>query len=169
MGEIALRPVRLDADLALVHGWMQEPHVVPWWELAGPADGVRDYLAGRLALGHLACWIATDGAEPFAYVETYRAAEDELAAFFDAAPGDRGFHLLVGPPDALGTGAAQRLARHVLAYLWAQPGTTRVLCEPDERNTRMLAFCRGLGATEAGTLEQPGRRAVLMVWEEPLS
>ena len=101
---------------------MQEPHVAPWWELAGPLEGVRAYLRAQVALAHLDCWIASEDGRPFAYVETYVAGADPLAAHYAALPGDRGFHLLVGPPQLLGSGAARRLLRHLLAQLLAEPG-----------------------------------------------
>ena len=41
----------------------------------------------------------------------------------------------------------------------------RVVCEPDLRNTRMLAFCRSLGGEVQATLELPDKRAALVVWE----
>ena len=40
-----------------------------------------------------------------------------------------------------------------------------MVCEPDVRNTRMLAFCRALGGEVRATLELPDKRAALVVWE----
>jgi acetyl CoA:N6-hydroxylysine acetyl transferase len=161
---IELRAAHPDDDLALVHDWMQQPHVIPWWQLAGPATRVRAYLAGQVALAHSDPWIATADGTPFAYVETYRATEDPLAEHYDAHDGDRGWHVLVGPPSFLGSGVPRRLAMDVIVRLLDEPGATRVVCEPDVRNERMLAFCRALGAEPAGELELPGKRAVLMIW-----
>jgi RimJ/RimL family protein N-acetyltransferase len=144
-----------DAHLDLVDGWMREPHVAPWW---GPPADVRAYLESQVALPHSQPWIATTDGVPFGYVETYRADEDPLAAHYDARPGDRGFHLLVGA-EWVGTGAARRLVRRLL-----EPGG-RVVCEPDVRNTRMLAFCRALGGEVRAELELPDKRAALVVWE----
>ena len=168
MTPIALRPLDLASDVELVHGWMQEPHVAPWWELAGPLEHVQSYLRARAALTHLECWIASEGGRPFAYVETYEAIADPLGAHYAALPGDRGFHLLVGPPELLGGGAARRLVRHLLSSLLAQPQVTRVVCEPDVRNGRMLAFCRALGGTQLATLDFDGRRVALIAWTDQL-
>jgi RimJ/RimL family protein N-acetyltransferase len=165
---IALRPLDLASDVELVHRWMQEPHVEPWWELAGPVERVRAYLRARVALAHLECWIASEDGRPFAYVETYEATADELGAQYAALPGDRGFHLLVGPPELLGSGAARRLVRQLLTSLLEQPQVTRVVCEPDVRNGRMLAFCRALGGEKIATFHFEGRRVALVAWTEQL-
>jgi len=165
MSAIALRPLKLEADLDLVHGWMQQPHVAPWWELAGARDVVRSYLQRQAALAHVQLWVATDERHgAFGYVETYRAADDPLASYYDGQPGDRGFHLLVGPPELLGRGLGHALVRHVAERLLREPGATRVVCEPDVRNARMLACCLALGGERLATIEQPGRRAVLIGW-----
>ena len=168
MTAVAFRALDLEADLALVHGWMQQPHVVPWWELAGPVEVVREHLERQAALSYLDQWIVTDDErDPFAYVETYRAPDDPIAAHYDFAPGDRGFHLLVGPPELLGSGAAQALVRHLVTMLLGQYGIDRIVCEPDARNARMLTLCRALGGEELATLELPDRRRVLIGWTRP--
>ncbi len=151
-----------DVHLNLVHGWMNEPHIAEWWGLAGTPDTVREYLSAQAALPHLEPWIAFAGGVPFAYVETYRAAEDPLAEHYAALPGDRGWHVLVAASH-VGTGTAHELGRLILARLFADGD--RVLCEPDERNARMLAFCRALGGDVRETLALPEKRAALIVWE----
>lgn len=165
MTAIALRPLDVARDLELVHGWMQQPHVLPWWGLGGASARTRDYLRGQQALTHLEPWIATADGQPFAYVETYHAADDPLAAHYDARPGDRGWHVLVGPPERIGTGHARLLGAHVVALLLGEPGVERVVCEPDVRNARMLAFCERIGGRVAAELELPDKRAALVVWE----
>lgn len=165
---VALHPLDLASDVELVHGWMQEPHVAPWWELAGPPERAAAYLRTRAALAHLDCWIASEDGRPFAYVETYEAIADPLAEHYAALPGDRAFHLLVGPPELLGGGAARRLVHHLLTSLLEQPQVTRVVCEPDVRNGRMLAFCRALGGTPIARFHFDGRRVALIAWTEQL-
>jgi RimJ/RimL family protein N-acetyltransferase len=162
---IAFRHLDLEADLELVHGWMQQQHVLPWWELGGSIEVVREFLLAQAALAHLDQWIVTDDERnPFAYVETYRVPDDLLGELYDAQPGDRGFHLLVGPPELLGSGVAQALVSHLVTRLLDQYGITRIVCEPDARNTRMLTLCRALGAQEVARLELPDRTRVLLGW-----
>ncbi len=165
MTAIALEPLDVARHLELVHGWMQQPHVVPWWQLDGASARTRDHLLAQRALAPREPWIATADGTPFAYVETYRAAEDPLAAHYEARPGDRGWHLLVGPPAWLGTGVARLLGNRVVDGLLAEPGCERVVCEPDVRNARMIAFCERLGGRVVAELELPDKRAALVVWE----
>jgi RimJ/RimL family protein N-acetyltransferase len=152
-----------DEHLTLVHGWMNEPHVAEWWNLAGSPEVVRSYLAGQAASEHLDPWIACSDGVPFAYVETYRAFDDPLAEHYTASPGDRGWHILVGDAAFLGTGATRALGRHVIERLLDEG--ERVVCEPDVRNARMLAYCRALGGEVRAELDLPDKRAALFMWE----
>ncbi len=144
--EIEFRPLSIVSDLALVHRWMQEPHAVAWWGLAGPRDRVRDYLFARLRLQHRDLWIVSDAGRPVAYVETFVVPQDPLAGRYDAQPGDRGFDILVGDPRLLGSGVAQRAVRRLVTVLLDQAAISRVVCHCDARNLRLAAFCRALGA-----------------------
>jgi siderophore synthetase component len=159
---IKLVPADPDVHLDLVHGWMNEPHVAEWWRTEGTPDEVRAYLAAQVALPHSEPWIALVDGVPFGYVETYRAAEDPLACHYEARASDRGWHVLVAASH-VGTGAPRELGRFVVDRLFEEGD--RVLCEPDERNARMLAFCRALGGEIRATLELPDKRAALIVWE----
>jgi RimJ/RimL family protein N-acetyltransferase len=161
---VSFRPLDLEADLALVHGWMQQPHVVPWWGLEGPDARVRAFLEQQASLAHLDPWIVGDERRPFAYVETYRVPQDPIAAYYDCKSGDRGFHMLIGPAELLGSGVAQALVRHLATFLLGQLGIDRVVCEPDARNARMLALCRSLGAEDLATLDLPDGRRILLGW-----
>lgn len=156
---VSITAVRADpaTDSALIHSWMNRPHVVPWWQLDRPLPEIRTYLE---SLTHLMPWIVAADGEPFGYVETYRVADDPLAAAYEAADDDVGWHVLVGPQRFIGTGIPRLLGRAVLAYL-LQHGN-RAVCEPDVRNTRMLAFCRRIGCTPLGEVDLADKRAALM-------
>jgi RimJ/RimL family protein N-acetyltransferase len=162
--EIEFRPLSAAMDLDLVHGWMQQPHVAPWWGLAGERDITRDYLFARLRLKHRDCWIVSAGGRAAAYAETFIVLDDPLAARYDAQPGDRGFNLLIGPPELLGTGVSQRVVRRLLNVLLTQPQITRVVCEADARNQRLLSFCRALGCEHVATLDRRHPRGLLLGW-----
>ncbi|MCK9249751.1 MAG: acetyltransferase [Solirubrobacteraceae bacterium] len=151
--------VRSDAHLPLLRRWLAEPHLRPWWEV----DDVAAYVAATPA--HQRAWVVADAAGPYGYVETYRAADDPLADHAPVGPADRGWHVLVGDPARIGTGAAQRLAIATVCGLLGEPGVERVVCEPDVRNARMLAFCTALGGRTLTEFDFAGRkRAALVAW-----
>lgn len=164
-GRIELTPLEVERDLRTVHDWMRRPHARPWWDLAKPLGHVRSYLELQVANDHVTPWLARLDEVPFAYVETYRAVDDPIAMHYPARADDRGWHVMVGPERLLGSGIPRRMGRVVLEHMFDVEGARRVVCEPDERNLRMIAFCERLGGRVAGRLELPDKRAVLIVWD----
>ena len=151
-----------DRHTALMHDWLRRPHVAPWWGAERNEQETYAYLVRQLGTGYLTPWVVSVGDVPFGYVETYRAGDDPLARYFPLDHTDRGWHVFIGPPEQLGTGMARLLGRAVLAYLLREPEVQRVVCEPNEQNGRMLAFCRALGYEQLATLDLPDKRAALM-------
>jgi acetyl CoA:N6-hydroxylysine acetyl transferase len=151
----------------LLHDWFHRPHVAPWWGPDRTLPQTREYIERQLGTGHLTPWIVDAGHLPFGYVETYRAAEDPLADAYPLHASDRGWHVLVGPEEVLGQGLPRLMARAVLARLLTEPiagaaSITRVVCEPDERNQRMIAFCHALGYETLASLDLGYKRAALL-------
>jgi RimJ/RimL family protein N-acetyltransferase len=176
---LRFEPADPEGHAELMYDWMHQPHVAPWWGADRDLDRTVAYVRRQRASRHLVPWIvshAAPGADPgggtgggdpggwtpFGYTELYRAAEDPLADVVPLTRADRGWHVFVGPPEVLGGGLPRLLGRAVLARLLASPGVERVVCEPDERNGRMLAFCRALGYESLGPVDLPDKRAMLM-------
>ncbi|PLW14368.1 hypothetical protein PCASD_04682 [Puccinia coronata f. sp. avenae] len=94
-----------DADLNLLHTWLNDPRVDEYWKDAGDrefhAKWLRERYEDKHVLPILGSYRGTNGAnqdviEPFAYYEIYWAAEDKIARAYTADPFDRGIHMLVG-------------------------------------------------------------------------
>ncbi|MFF7457452.1 GNAT family N-acetyltransferase [Kitasatospora sp. NPDC008115] len=164
-GEFRLRPVRLPADLGLLTGWMNDPEVAAFWELAGPPAVTERHLRGQLGGDgrSLPCLGLLDDT-PMSYWEVYRADLDPLAAHYPARPHDTGLHLLLGPATSRGRGlGATLLAALADRLLHARPRCARVLAEPDVRNRRSVHAFRRAGFRLAAEIDLPGKRAALMV------
>ncbi|MGW1083405.1 GNAT family N-acetyltransferase [Kitasatospora sp. NPDC002522] len=164
-GELVLRPVRLPDDLDLLTGWMNDPAVAAWWELAGPPATTAAHLAPQLAGdGRSQPRIALLDGAPTGYFELYRADLDPLAAHYPARPYDTGLHLLLGPPAARGRGLGALLLDAIATRLLERHrACTRVLAEPDVRNTPSVRAFAAAGFTRAAELDLPDKRAALMV------
>jgi RimJ/RimL family protein N-acetyltransferase len=164
-GALVLRPVRLPDDLELLTGWMNDPAVAAWWELAGGPETTAAHLAPQLADGtHSRPLLAHLDGVPTGYFELYRADLDPLAAHYPARPYDTGVHLLLGPPGARGRGLGPLLLDAVAArVLERQPACTRVVAEPDVRNTASIRAFTAAGFTRAADLDLPDKRAALMI------
>lgn len=160
---VEFRLAEPEHDAVVVAEWGAFPHVREWWpDLAAPVRDVRAYLVAQRGIAHSQPWIATIDEQPFAYVETYLPADDPLAEHYDALVSDRGWHVLVGPPEFLGSGIPRLLGRAVLTKLFDDAHAARVVCEPSIENTRMIRYCEHLGHVPVAVLDLPDKRALLL-------
>jgi RimJ/RimL family protein N-acetyltransferase len=169
-GEFHLVPVRLERDLALISRWMNDPAAAAFWELAGPQEVTQDHLRAQLAGDgrSVPCIGVLDGA-PMSYWEIYRADLDPLARHYPARPHDTGIHLLVGGTADRGRGLGGLLLRAVADLVLAQrPSCTRVIAEPDIRNTPSVSAFLTAGFRFSAEVDLPAKRAALMVRDRSL-
>ncbi|WP_431037276.1 GNAT family N-acetyltransferase [Streptomyces sp. P6-2-1] len=164
-GLFRLRPVTLPHDLALLTGWMNDPEVAAFWELAGPPDNTESHIRPQIEGDgrSLPCLGLLDG-RPMSYWEIYRADQDVLTPHYPARPHDIGVHLLLGGGTDRGRGVGTALLRTVTELvLTYRPCATRVLAEPDVRNARSVAAFLRAGYRKDRELDLPGKRAALMI------
>ncbi|MEW2416647.1 GNAT family N-acetyltransferase [Streptomyces sp. NPDC046866] len=169
-GAFRLEPVRLGRDLELLTGWMNDPAVDAYWELAGPASTTAAHLRAQLDGdgSSIPCLGLLDGI-PMSYWEIYRADLDPIARHYPARPHDTGIHLLIGDGTNRGRGLGTTLLRAVAdLVLDNRPRCTRVIAEPDIRNTPCLSAFLNSGFRCAGEIELPAKHAALMVRERAL-
>ncbi|GIG23466.1 acetyltransferase [Cellulomonas chitinilytica] len=161
---LTLRPVDPARDAAVVHAWFRHP-ASAFWAMDGlDLTGTRDYLAGVVAHPHQDGWLGLVDGGPTFLVETYDPACVLLAGVHDAAPGDLGMHLLVAPP--LGTpvhGLTSAVMAATMRHCFDTLGASRVVVEPDVRNTRIAVKNALAGFRVLREVDLPGKRATLAV------
>ncbi|MFC9429067.1 GNAT family N-acetyltransferase [Streptomyces sp. NPDC056987] len=169
-GVLQLVPVRVERDLALVSGWMNDPAVAAFWDLAGPAAVTEAHLRPQLdGDGRTVPFLGVLDGVPMSYWELYRADLDPLARHYPARPHDTGIHLLLGGAVNRGRGVGTILLRAVAdLVLDHRPRCGRVVAEPDLRNTPSVSAFLGAGFRFAAEVELPDKRAALMVRDRAL-
>lgn len=164
-GAFRLVPVRIERDLDLITRWMNDPEVAVFWELDGPRSVTEEHLRRQLSGDgrSVPCLGVLEGT-PMSYWEIYRADLDPLARYYPARPQDTGIHLLLGSVADRGRGLGSVLLRAVAdLVLDKTPLCTRVLAEPDLRNTPSIAAFLSAGFRFSAEVDLPGKRAALLV------
>ncbi|MEU6382345.1 GNAT family N-acetyltransferase [Streptomyces bauhiniae] len=165
VGTFELIPVRPDRDLPLIHGWMNDPAVAEYWELAGTPDLTERHLRAQLDGDgrSVPCLGLLDGTA-ISYWEIYRADLDPLAHLYRARPHDTGIHLLIGDSAHRGRGLGSALLTAVTELVMEhRRACTRLVAEPDMRNTPSVTAFRNAGFQFRAEVELPGKRAALMI------
>jgi RimJ/RimL family protein N-acetyltransferase len=156
------RPVDPALDVELIHGWMHEPGVVRYWDMAWPAGRIARYLGDHDADPHRDAFVTFVDDTPVGYLEAYDPAHDVLGAHYPVAAGDVGAHVLIGDPDFRGRYSVS-LGLATNRFLFGRPGTRRIVGEPDVRNHNLLSLLAFLGFHKAAELDLPDKRAALML------
>ncbi|WP_338493169.1 GNAT family N-acetyltransferase [Streptomyces sp. SJL17-4] len=170
VGVFQLVPVRLERDLRLVTRWMNDPAVAAFWDLAGPEAVTAEHLRTQLdGDGRSVPCLGVLDATPMSYFEIYRADLDPLARHYPARPHDTGIHLLIGGVTDRGRGVGSTLLRAVAdLVLDHRPRCTRVVAEPDIRNTPSVSAFLSGGFRYAAEVDLPDKRAALMMRDRVL-
>ncbi|WP_455362198.1 GNAT family N-acetyltransferase [Streptomyces sp. SYSU K21746] len=161
LGEFAVRALDPFADAELLHGWVTHPKAAFWlMQGASLPDVERAYMAIAAAEHHDA-FIGLHEGRPAFLMERYDPAEVELKGMYEAQPGDVGMHFLVAPPDTPLHGFTHAVITTVMAALFDDPATRRVVVEPDVRNAAVHALNQAVGFEIAERLAKPEKNAYL--------
>lgn len=169
-GSFQLVPVSVDRDLPLITRWMNDPAVAEFWELSGEQRITEDHLRAQVRGDgrSVPCLGVLDGI-PMSYWEIYRADLDPVARYYPSRPHDTGVHLLIGGVADRARGLGSVLLRTVSGLvLDNRPACTRVIAEPDLRNTPSIAAFLNAGFRLSAEVELPDKRAALMIRDRAL-
>lgn len=161
LGTFAIRPLDPFADAELLHAWVTHPKAAFWMmQDATLTDVEREYVR-ITAHEHHQAFLGLHEGRPAFLMERYDPARLELVGLYDAQPGDVGMHFLVAPTDTPLRGFTRAVITTVMAALFADPATERVVVEPDVRNTAVHALNEAVGFVPEGPVTKPEKEALL--------
>lgn len=161
LGTFSLRPLHLPEDLAMIHAWVTAPRARFWGMQGHSPERVqafyRDLQEGEHAQGYLGLF---DG-EPAFLVECYDPRHDPIGEHYEVAEGDRGMHFLVAPTETPLPGFSVQVITTILAFLFEDAATRRVVVEPDVTNRKIHPLNRRVGFVYDREVELEGKTAHL--------
>ncbi|MFF4581809.1 GNAT family N-acetyltransferase [Streptomyces sp. NPDC001389] len=161
LGTFSIRPLDPFRDAELLHGWVTHPKASFWMmQDATLPDVEREYVRITTHAHHHA-FLGFHESRPAFLMESYDPARLELVGLYDAQPGDVGMHFLVAPTDTPLPGFTRAVITTVMAALFADPATERVVVEPDVRNTAVHALNEAVGFVAEGPVTKPEKEALL--------
>lgn len=161
---LTLRAAELEADLPLLHRWMNDPDVAYFWNEEGDEARHRAYLKGLIDDPHMLPLIASFDDAPFGYFEVYWAKENRIAPFYDAHDHDRGWHVLIGEPAFRGKAFLTAWFPAIQHYQFLDdPRTQRIVGEPRADHVRQIANLDKAGFSKIKEFDFPHKRAMLVM------
>ena len=126
-----LRQVQYPQDMALLHKWMHEPHVIPQWQLNKSETDLKVYYEKMLSDDHHRLLIVGVDGQDVGYTEIYEGKRDRLGRYYDGDDLDLGWHLLFGEKSVFGKGYLRAVMRLLSFYIFENAASTKIVGEPD--------------------------------------
>lgn len=164
---IKYRLVTMD-DLEMLHSWMHQNHVIPFWNLNIPMEEYRIHLQNFLNKEHQTLLIGELDGKPMSYWESYWVKDDLIANYYDFDEYDQGIHLLIGPSEFLGKGFIYPLLMTILYKKFQVADTQTIIAEPDIRNGKMIHVFKKCGFQPVKEVELPDKTGLLMAYSRSM-
>jgi len=157
------------ADLAMVHDWLQRPHVAEWWrEPTTLVDLDKDYLSAEAEAASTRAYIAMLGGEAIGFIQSYVSLGSGGGWWEDEAdPGTRGVDQFLADEARLGRGIGSAMVDAFARRLFADPAVTKIQTDPSPDNERAIRCYRRAGFVDRGPIVTPDGPALLMVRTRP--
>ena len=168
LGTIRLRPLDPERDAAVLHDWLRRDYAAFWGMHRLTLEQVRDKFRAIVAEGRIEALVGelAGSSRLLFLMEAYRPQDDDLARFYPAQSGDRGFHLIVAPADGPAVpGLSFHIMRLMCRWIFRDAVVQRIVAEPDIRNDRMLERCLQTGFRLDRVMHLPHKTAQLVTLE----
>lgn len=157
----AFRPLDPHEDAELLHSWVTHPKAAYWMmQDATPADVERAYREIADDEHHHALLGLREG-KPVFLMEYYDPRHRELVGLYEPLPGDVGMHFLVPATDTPVHGFTRSVITAVMARLFDDPATSRVVVEPDVSNKAVHVLNEAVGFVPEREIQKPEKKALL--------
>jgi AacA4 family aminoglycoside N(6')-acetyltransferase len=155
-----------EADLPMLHDWLNRPHIVEWWGGERPSlkEVYEHYLPRVLAQENVIPYIGLVDHIPFAYAQSYVAMGSGDGWWEEETdPGVRGIDQSIGIPELLSKGLGTQLVKTLVNTLFADPLVTKIQTDPSPKNTRAIRCYEKAGFQAVREIITPDGPAVYMI------
>jgi RimJ/RimL family protein N-acetyltransferase len=142
IGLIEIRRLDLQEDLELIHDWVSRDYAVYWRMQNMSLSQVEAVYREKLDRKNYHAFIGVleSSREAVFLFEVYNPIDDELGDFYNPSETDRGFHLIVAPNKPLIKDFSWHVLMTVLAFIFSDPRTQRIVGEPDIANKKIITL-----------------------------
>ena len=153
-----------EADLALLHSWLQRPHVTTGWPSPATLEELREEYLPAATYGAARPFLAYLGGGAIGYIQYYVVSEGGEAWWPDTPPsGTVGIDQFLADPSRLGQGLGTSMVEQFAAFLFRDLSISQIRVDPRPDNTRAIRCYLNAGFRRIGSFTSPDGPAVLMV------
>lgn len=163
---LSFRPLTRN-DLAMLHEWVQRPHVAEWWiEPSTLTEIEKDYLPTIEGTSSTKAYIACLDGQPIGFIQAYVVKGSGDGWWEDETdPGARGIDQFLADAGRLNQGLGTAMIKAFVRQLFEDPEVTKVQTDPCPENQRAILCYAKAGFRSVAQVVTPDGPAVLMVCE----
>jgi RimJ/RimL family protein N-acetyltransferase len=146
-------------DLVLLHHWLHEPHVAPWWNESLSLEEVHAKYGPRIdGLVPTHMFIIEYAATPVGWIQWYLWSDyQKHAGHLGAGMESAGIDLTIGEKEMIGRGIGPAAIRQfVKKFIFVDPAISGVFADPDLNNNRSVRAFAKAGFEVVRTVNIPG-------------
>lgn len=151
-------------DIDLLINWFKQPHVAQWWQAESKLSAVviREKYEQKLKIPGQESFIIYSNTHAIGYIQCYDALQCDFDRWSDQPIGTWGIDLFIGEPSLVGKGLGSAIIKKFKAQLFACPGVTKVIADPDAANIRAIRCFEKADFINSGNRTTPDGLVVLM-------
>ncbi|WP_203729592.1 GNAT family N-acetyltransferase [Streptomyces sp. SID12501] len=155
------RPLDPLQDAELLHNWLTHPKAAFWMMQDARLEDVERAYMEVAADEHQDAFLGLHDGVPAFLMEQYDPVHRELTGLYEPQPGDVGMHFLVPATDTPVSGFTRSVITAVMAHLFEDPRTARVVVEPDVGNKAVHSLNEAVGFVPEREIQKPEKKALL--------
>lgn len=156
---LSFRSLDLNADLSLLHGWVNMDYTRTFWQMRGSIGLLRACYQCIQQNPFAHSFIGLYEQLPVCQFDIYQVSADELAAHVDHGQLDSGFHLLMAPREQPVHQLTLTLVQAFLDFYFSHPGSGKMFAEPDIQNAKSIELLEKSGFTRIKTVDMSYKTA----------
>ncbi|MCD6077131.1 MAG: family N-acetyltransferase [Ramlibacter sp.] len=165
---LEFRPLA-EEDLAMLHAWVQRPHVAQWWEDPSSLEDIRhEYRPVVQGRDSTRAYVVQRGMQPIGFIQSYVVADSGDGWWpGETDPGARGIDQFLADANGLDQGTGTSMIKAFLEHLFRDPHVTVVQTDPAPHNARAIRCYEKAGFQRVGVVDTPDGPALLMRCPRP--
>ena len=164
--QFSFKPLQ-EADLNLLCGWLNEPHVKEWWDDHLTDEEIKTKYKERIGDTIIAPFIACLNDKPIGFIQYYQADKVGDGWWPDEVEGTMGIDQFIGEKDLINRGIGTKMIRAFIDHLFDNSNVKKIITDVDPKNLRAIRCYEKVGFEFIKEMMTPDGVAYLMVMNKP--
>ena len=156
-----LRALQVERDVPVIHDWVNREYARYWQMQNTSPEEVKAVYTVITEAKNTKVLMGSYAGQPAFLLECYWVKDDPLSNYYDAKPGDFGFHILVAPAEKPIHNFTWSVFSVIVDYMLSDPAVQRLVVEPDVRNEKIHILNKRAGFEYHKVISLPQKEAYL--------